>query len=71
MLFGIINNLVNQAIAGRFNNHPLMAQYKKMMDGKTDQEKLQTLMNIAKEKGWDLTSIRFTEDQARKIGLIK
>lgn len=65
----MINMLINMFFKGQLQNHPLMAQYNQMMQGKTPQQQVQTIMNMARSKGLDLNKPILTEQQARQLGL--
>lgn len=65
----MINNLINMFLNGRLQNHPLMAQFNQMMQGKTPEQQIQTIINIAKSKGIDINAPILTEQQARQLGL--
>lgn len=46
-----------------------MAQFNQMMSGKTPEQQLQTILNMAKSKGLDINAPILTEQQARQLGL--
>ena len=46
-----------------------MQQFNQMMQGKNPQEQIQTILNMAKSKGFDINAKIFTEEQARQLGL--
>ena len=54
---------------GQLKNHPMMAQFNQMMQGKNPQQQVQTIMNMAKSKGLDINTPILTEQQARQLGL--
>lgn len=54
---------------GKFQNHPLMQQYNQMMAGKNPQQIMQTILNMAKSRGFDINKKIFTEEDARQLGL--
>ena len=61
--------LINMFLNKQLRNHPMMAQYNQMMSGKTPEQQLQTIMNMAKSKGLDINAPIITEQQARQLGL--
>lgn len=61
--------LINNFLMGRLQNHPAMQQFNQMMSGKNPQQQMQTLMNMAKSKGFDVNKKIFTGEQARQLGL--
>ena len=65
----MINMLINMLFKGQLQNHPMMAQFNQMMQGKTPQQQIQTILNMAKSKGMDLNAPILTEQQARQLGL--
>ncbi len=54
---------------GRLQNHPLMQQYNQMMAGKSPQQIMQTILNMAKSRGFDINKKILTDEDARQIGL--
>lgn len=42
---------------GNFQNHPLFPMYQQMMQGKTQQQKFQTLINSAQSRGIDINGM--------------
>jgi hypothetical protein len=64
-----IGDLVRNFMAGKFNNHPLMQQYNKMMAGKTPEQQAQTLLNLARSKGIDPNAKIFSEQDLKMFGL--
>ena len=46
--------LLNMFVQGQFRNHPLMATVNQMMAGKTPEQQRQTIINVAKSRGFDL-----------------
>lgn len=65
----LISQLISNFLMGRFQNHPMMQQFNQMMQGKNPQEQMQTILNMAKSKGFDINAKIFTEEQARQLGL--
>lgn len=54
---------------GQLSQNPLMQTFNQMMNGKTQDEKIRTLLNIAKSKGFDVDAKLFTEEDLRKLKL--
>ena len=65
----MINMLIDMLMRKQIQNHPMMAQFNQMMTGKTPEQQLQTIMNIARSKGIDINAPILTEQQARRLGL--
>lgn len=65
----MIQMLINMFLRGQLQNHPMMAQFNQMMQGKNPEQQLQTILNMAKSKGLDLNAPILTEQQARQLGL--
>ena len=65
----MINILINMLLQGTLRNHPMMAQFNQMMQGKTPEQQMQTIMNMARSKGLDINAPIITEQQARQLGL--
>lgn len=65
----MIQMLINMLLQGTLRNHPMMAQYNQMMQGKNSEQQMQTIMNIAKSRGIDINAPIITEQQARQLGL--
>lgn len=65
----MINALINMFLKRQLQNHPMMAQFNQMMQGKTPEQQIQTIMNMARSKGLDINAPILTEQQARQLGL--
>lgn len=65
----MIQMLINMLLKGQIQNHPMMAQFNQMMQGKSSEQQLQTILNMAKSKGIDINAPLLTEQQARQLGL--
>lgn len=52
-------------------NDPRMALFNQMMNGKSSQQKIDTLLNSAKSRGIDINAKTFTEADLRLLGLKK
>ena len=66
---GMLSNLLDQAMKGSLQGHPLMNLFNQMMHGKSRSEQIDTLLNAAQSKGIDINAKQFTEDQVRRFGL--
>ena len=64
-----INTIIQNYMAGMFNNHPLMKQFNQMMAGKNREQQAQTLINLARSKGIDPNAKMFSEQDLKKLGL--
>ncbi len=49
--------LLNMFMQGQFRNHPLMATVNQMMAGKTPEQQRQTIINVARSRGFDLNQL--------------
>ena len=65
LLMWVMNNFAGM------RNSPQMQSFNQMMGGKTPEQQVQTILNMAKSKGIDINAKIFTEDQARQLGLNK
>jgi len=72
-MFNIMNMLVNNLLANKLNSMPQYQQYiqsfNQMMNGKNDQQQMQTILNMAQSRGIDIHAPIITEQQARQLGL--
>ena len=65
----MLNSLITGLIQGQFANHPLMKQVQSMLQGKSRQEQIQTLINTAQTLGLDINEKRFTAEQLQRSGI--
>ena len=65
----MLNSLITGLIQGQFANHPLMKQVPSMLQGKSRQEQIQTLINTAQTLGLDINEKRFTAEQLQRLGI--
>ena len=65
----MLNSLITGLIQGHFANHPLMKQVQSMLQGKSKQEQIQTLINTAQTLGLDINEKRFTAEQLQRLGI--
>ena len=65
----MLNSLITGLIQGQFANHPLMKQVQSMLQGKSRQEQIQTLINTAQTLGLDINEKRFTAEQLQQLGI--
>jgi uncharacterized protein (DUF302 family) len=54
---------------GNMQNSPQMQTFNQMMSGKTYDQQMQTIFNMAKSKGIDVNAKIFTEEETRQLGL--
>ena len=59
--------LLNMFMQGQFRNHPLMATVNQMMAGKTPEQQRQTIINVARSRGFDLNQL--PPELLRSVGL--
>lgn len=64
-----INTIIQNYMAGMFNNHPLMKQFNQMMAGKNREQQAQTLLNLAQSRGIDINKKMFSEQDLKMLGL--
>lgn len=55
---------------GQMQNHPQMALFNQMMQGKNTQQRLDTLINAAKSNGIDINKKVFSENDLRSMKLL-
>ena len=65
----MLNSLITGLIQGQFANHPLIKQVQSMLQGKSRQEQIQTLINTAQTLGLDINEKRFTAEQLQRLGI--
>lgn len=65
----LLSSLMQQATSGQMQNNPMMSIFNQMMQGKSNKDKIQTLLNSAKSKGFDIEEKRFTEQDLKILGL--
>ena len=65
----ILGNLIQQVMVGKMRNNPMMGMFNQMMQGKTKEQQIQTLLNSAKSKGIDINAKQFTEQDLKMLGL--
>ena len=61
--------LFQKMMQGQLNNIPEMAQVNQFLTGKTPQQQMETLFNLAKSKGIDVNAKIFTEQDIQTLGL--
>ena len=66
-----MDQLMSQAMFAKLQNHPLMNLFNQMMNGKTNDQKWDTFLNFAESNHQNIHEKRFTEQQVRRLGLIK
>ena len=54
---------------GQLSHNPLMQTFNQMMGGKTREQQVQTLLNVAKSKGFDVDAKVFSEKDLRMLKL--
>lgn len=60
---------MSQLMQGQLSHSPLMQTFNQMMSGKTKEQQIQTLINIAKSRGFDVDAKLFSEEDLRKLKL--
>ena len=56
---------------GLLQRSPMMGLFNQMMQGKSNEQQIQTLLNSAKSKGIDINKKMFSEADLKALGLIK
>ena len=65
----IMNRMLQEIMAGKMQGTPMMNLFNQMMSGKSQQEKIQTLLNSAKSKGIDINKKIFSENDLKSLKL--
>lgn len=65
----ILQKLAQQVMSGQMQNNPMMATFNQMMSGKSKEQQIQTLLNLAKSRGIDISDKCFTEEDIKSLGL--
>ena len=60
---------MNNFIMGKLNNIPQMQSFNQMMSGKTTDQQIQTLLNMAKSRGIDVNAKMFSEEDLKSFGI--
>lgn len=60
-----------QMAQGNLQGHPAMNLFNQMMHGKSNAQKWDTLLNTAQSNNVDIHEKRFSEEQLRRLGIIK
>lgn len=63
----LITQILSNFLAGKFQ--PQMQMFNQMMNGKTPEEQMQTILNMAKSKGININQKMFSETDLREFGL--
>lgn len=63
----LITQILNNFMAGKFQ--PQMQMFNQMMNGKTPEQQMQTILNMAKSKGIDINQKMFTEADLKSFGI--
>ena len=65
----LLGQLLNSFVMNKLSNYPQMATFNQMMKGKTPEQQIQTILNMAKSKGIDINAKIFSEDDLKSFGL--
>lgn len=65
----LMNKMLQEIMAGRMQGTPMMNLFNQMMSGKSQQEKIQTLLNSARSKGIDINKKIFSENDLKSLKL--
>ena len=63
----IVNNLMSNLLNGKFKNE--MQSFNQMMSGKTPEQQIQTILNMAKSRGFDINQKMFSEEDLKAFGI--
>jgi len=65
----MLNSLINMVMSGAMQNNPLMKDFNKIMGGKSTDEQIKTLINLAQNKGFDINKKMFSAEDLKNLGL--
>ena len=57
-------------MTNKLQNSPIMQAFNQMMNGKSQEQKIQTLLNLAKSKGIDVNKKMFSQEDLKKLNLL-
>lgn len=63
----MLSQLMNNLLAGKYKNE--MASFNQMMSGKTPDQQVQTLLNMAQSRGFDINAKIFSDDDLKTFGI--
>lgn len=63
----LLGQLVNNFVMGKLQNIPQMQNFKQMMAGKTNDQQIQTILNMAQSKGIDINAKIFSEEDMKNF----
>lgn len=66
----ILSNLLNQFSTNKLQNTPVMNMFNQMMNGKTTEQQIQTLINSAQSRGIDINKKIFSKEDLKKMNLM-
>ena len=66
----ILSNLLNQFATNKLQNTPVMNMFNQMMNGKTTEQQIQTLINSAQSRGIDINKKIFSKEDLKKMNLM-
>lgn len=61
--------MMQMMMQGQLQNHPQMALYNQMMNGKNHNQRIETLINAARSNGFDINKKIFSEADLRTLRL--
>lgn len=65
----LLSMLINKFMSGQLQNMPQMQMFNQMMNGKTQAQQIETLLNMARSKGIDINAKMFSESDIKQLGL--
>lgn len=63
----LLGQLLNNFLSGKFKNE--MQTFNQMMSGKDVNQQIQTLLNMAKSRGFDINAKMFSAQDLKTLGL--
>lgn len=65
----LLNQLISNFMMGKLSGSPQMSMFNQMMRGKSPEQQMQTILNMAKSKGIDIDQKMFSEADLKGLGL--
>lgn len=65
----LLQQLMSNFVLGKLKSMPEMQTFNQMMAGKTPEQQIQTILNMAKSKGIDINAKMFSEEDLKNFGL--
>ena len=65
----MLNNILGMLASNAIQQNPMFQQAQQFFSGKSTKDQVTTLLNIAKERGFDIDKKMFTADDLKRMGL--